>query len=352
MKDKLKKNAAIIGATGYVGAELFRILSNHPQVQITHATSVSYLGKDFSDVYENFKNVTDVKCSDDNLEKIAEEVDVIFLALPHGIASKKITENILEKCKVIDLGADFRLHNKNVYEKWYDTSHGNEKLLQEAVYGLCETNREKIRNARLVANPGCYTTCSILSLTPLLKENLIDENSIIIDAKSGVTGAGRSLNIGTAYCECNESIKAYKIASHRHTPEIEQELSIAAGKKIQLSFIPHLIPMNRGILATCYAKLNQQTDYKKVKSIFETYYGDEYFIRLTKEGKFPETRWCKGSNFVDIGFVIDERTNTIIVTGAIDNLIKGASGQAVQNMNILFGFDEKTAISSAGIFPV
>lgn len=348
MDKKIK--AAIIGATGYVGQELFRILCSHPNVELTHITSVSYQGKEFSEIYENFNKTTTLVCSEADTEKIAEEVDVMFIALPHGIASKEITQNILDKCKVIDLGADFRLKNKAIYEKWYETKHENEQLLQSAVYGLCEINREKIKTESLIANPGCYTTCSILSLYPLVKEGLIELDSIIIDAKSGVTGAGRSLNLGTAYCETNESIKAYKIGAHRHTPEIEQELSLSAGEAIKLTFTPHLIPMNRGILATIYAK-GVDISYSKVKAAYEKYYKDEYFIRLTKENVFPETKWVKSSNFVDIGFKIDERTNNIVVIGAIDNLVKGAAGQAVQNMNIMFGFDEKTALSFPAVFP-
>ena len=347
-----KIKAAIIGVTGYVGQELFRILNLHPNVEITHITSVSYQGKELSEIYENFKSTTTLVCSAADVEKIADVVDVMFIALPHGIASKEITQSIIDKCKVIDLGADFRLKDKEIYEEWYATKHESAELLDKAVYGLCELHREKIKSASLIANPGCYTTCSILSLAPLVKEGLIDLDSIIIDAKSGVTGAGRSLNLGTAYCETNESIKAYKIASHRHTPEIEQELSIACGKEIKLSFTPHLTPMNRGILATCYAKLKTKISYEQVKAVYQKHYKNEYFIRLTKEEVYPETKWTKGSNFVDIGFKIDERTNNIVVIGAIDNLIKGASGQAVQNMNIVFGFDEKTALANAGVFPI
>lgn len=352
-----KIKAAIVGVTGYVGQELFRILCSHPNVEISHITSVSYKGKALSEIYENFMKITDLECLDltssgAGIEKIAEEADVIFIALPHGIASKQINQSILNKCKVIDLGADFRLKDKEIYEKWYDVKHESAELLEKAVYGLCELHRDKIKGASLIANPGCYTTCSILSLAPLLKEGLIDTDSIIIDAKSGVTGAGRSLNLGTAYCETNESIKAYKIASHRHTPEIEQELSLAAGKDVVLSFTPHLIPMNRGILATIYAKLAANVTYAQVKSAYEKHYKNEFFIRLKDSDIFPETKWVKGSNFVDIGFKIDERTNNIIVIGAIDNLIKGAAGQAVQNMNIIFNFDERTALDSAGFFPV
>lgn len=346
-----KIKAAIIGATGYVGQELFRILYTHPMVEVTQITSVSYIGKNYADVYQNFNKLTDMTCSEDDTEKIAEECDVMFIALPHGIASKKITKNILEKCKVIDIGADFRIKDKETYEKWYGVEHFGEDVLKEAVYGLCEIHAEEIKKARLVANPGCYTTCSILSLYPLVKEGLIDTNSIVIDAKSGVTGAGRKPDLGTSYCECNESIKAYKVASHRHTPEIEQELSIAAEKNINLIFTPHLTPMNRGILATCYAKLNSEQDYETLKKAYLKYYGDKHFVRLLKQGLFPETNKVKGSEYIDIGFTTDSRTNSVIVIGAIDNLVKGAAGQAVQNMNLMFNFNEYTALDYAGIFP-
>lgn len=347
-----KIKAAIIGATGYVGQELFRILYSHPNVEVTKVTSVSYTGKKYSDVYKNFNGITELECSECDIEKIAEECDVIFIALPHGIASKTVTKSVLDKCKVIDIGADFRIKDKNIYEKWYGVEHFGEEVLKEAVYGLCEIHGEEVKKARLVANPGCYTTCSILSLYPLVKEGLIDTDTIVIDAKSGVTGAGRKPDLGTSYCECNESIKAYKVVSHRHTPEIEQELSIAAGKDINLIFTPHLTPMNRGILATCYAKLSGETDYKKLEKAYDKYYSNKKYIRLLKAGNFPETNKVKGSEYVDIGFAIDERTNSVIVIGAIDNLVKGAAGQAVQNMNLMFGFDESTSLGTPAIFPV
>lgn len=341
----------IIGVTGYAGSELFRLLYSHPKAEITVVTSQSYANEKYGDVYTNYSHLN-ITCNEENIEEMAEICDVIFLALPHGVASKKVTENILSKTKIIDLGADFRLKNSDIYEQWYKTEHKNKNLLKESVYGLCEIHRDEIKNKSLIANPGCYTTCSILSLYPLLKENIINKNSIIIDAKSGVTGAGRGVTLENLYCEVNETIKAYKIASHRHTPEIEQELSIAAGEEINLIFTPHLTPMNRGILATIYACLNENYSYDDIKSVYEKYYKDEYFIRLTNENVFPETKWVKGSNFCDIGFKIDERTNKIIVVGAIDNLFKGAAGQAVQNMNILFGLDEKTGLDCIPPFPV
>ena len=343
--------AGIVGATGDAGNELVRILMQHPEVEIKTMTAHSYVGKTFDEVYENYREINETVCCEMDMDRLADECDVIFMALPHGVAAKVVTEDILERAMVIDFGADFRLKNADIYEAWYNVKHEGRELLEKAVYGLCEVNRDIIKGKRLVANPGCYTTCSILSLRPLVAEGVIKTNSIIIDAKSGVTGAGRGLALANMFDECNETVKAYKIAGHRHTPEIEEQLSYAAKDDIVLSFTPHLIPMNRGILATCYAELKEKMSYDEIKEFYEKYYGKEYFIRLTKRGVFPETRWVKGSNFLDIGFAVDERTNRVIVVGAIDNLVKGAAGQAVQNMNILFGLDEKTGLSFAPIFP-
>lgn len=339
----------IIGATGYAGSELVRLITQHPKAELVTMTSQSYAGQEYKEVYSNYSHL-DYVCEEEHIEEMAEKCDVIFLALPHGVASKKINADILSKTKIIDLGADFRIQDVDVYEKWY-TTHYSKDILPEAVYGLCEINRDKIKGKRIVANPGCYTSCSILSLYPLVKEGMIDLSSIIIDAKSGATGAGRGLSLGNHYCELNESVKAYKVASHRHTPEIEEQLSIAAGQDIVLNFTPHLIPMDRGILATCYATLNKKYTYDDIRKAYKKHYGNEHFIRLTKEGVFPETKWVKGSNFVDIGFTVDERTNRVIVIGALDNLFKGAAGQAVQNMNIIMGIEETTGIDYVPIFP-
>lgn len=339
----------IIGATGYAGSELVRLITQHPKAELVTMTSQSYAGQEYKEVYSNYSHL-DYVCEEEHIEEMAEKCDVIFLALPHGVASKKINADILSKTKIIDLGADFRIQDVDVYEKWY-TTHYSKDILPEAVYGLCEINRDKIKGKRIVANPGCYTSCSILSLYPLVKEGMIELSSIIIDAKSGATGAGRGLSLGNHYCELNESVKAYKVASHRHTPEIEEQLSIAAGQDIVLNFTPHLIPMDRGILATCYATLNKKYTYEDIRKAYEKHYGNEHFIRLTKEGVFPETKWVKGSNFVDIGFTVDERTNRVIVIGALDNLFKGAAGQAVQNMNIIMGIEETTGIDYVPIFP-
>ena len=352
LKTMNKIKAAIIGATGYVGEEIFRILLNHPNIEITHLTTMSYIGKKYSEIYPQYSQITELECIEENIEEISKECDVMFLALPHGICANKLNEKILKNCKVIDMSADFRIKNKDIYEKWYKVKHNNQELLNQAVYGLVEIHREKIKKSCLIANPGCYTTCSILSLYPIVKENLIDTNSIIIDAKSGISGAGRKADLNISYCECAESIKAYSVASHRHTPEIEQELSMAINHDIKLTFIPHLIPMNRGILTTCYMKLNQDIDYENVLDVYKKYYSSEKFIRILKENTYPETKNVKASQYLDLGFKIDKRTNTLIVLGAIDNLVKGAAGQAVVNMNLMFDLKEDTGLNPSGIFPV
>ena len=340
----------VIGATGYAGSELVRLIHGHPEAALEMIAARSHIGAPYGHVFENFKHLGECMCEED-LDAMAERCDVIMMALPHGLSGGKVNKELLAKVKVVDLGADFRLNDAAVYEHWYG-AHENKELLKEAVYGLTEIHRENIAKARLVANPGCYTTCSILALYPLLKEGVLEPESIIIDAKSGVSGAGRGLDLGTHFCETNETIKAYKIASHRHTPEIEEQLSAAAGEKLNLIFTPHLIPMNRGILATCYAKPRGKPAEEELQEIYRKYYENEYFIRLCKQGVFPETKWVKGSNFCDIAVTIDERTSTVIVISAIDNLGKGAAGQAVQNMNLLFGLDEKTGLDNVPPFPI
>ena len=339
-----KTNVAVIGATGYTGYELVKILAHHPNVDIKYLSSRSNVGVKYTDIYPQLKGVLpDIVCIEDDIDKIANEVDVIFLALPHGVSSSKVSKDLLKKTKIIDLSADFRLHDLATYEQWY-CKHNSSELLQSAVYGLTEIYRNDIKNANLVANPGCYTTCSILTLYPLVKCGLIDANTIIIDAKSGVSGAGRSVNFNSMFCETNESVKAYKIGSHRHTPEIEQELSAAGQTDIKVQFTPHLVPMNKGILVTCYAKLKNGMTRADVKNAYQKQYANEFFVRLLNDGVFPETKYVQNTNFIDINWQIDKRTGNIICVGAIDNLIKGASGQAVQNMNIMFGFNEKTAL--------
>ena len=343
--------AGIIGATGYAGAELVRLLLGHKEVEIKWYGSRSYVDQAYASVYQNMFQLVDEKCLDDNMEAMADQVDVIFTATPQGLCASLVNENILNKVKIIDLSADFRIKDVNVYEKWYGIEHKAPQYIEEAVYGLCEVNREKIKQARLIANPGCYPTCSFLSIYPCVKEGLIDPNTIIIDAKSGTSGAGRGAKVDNLFCEVNENIKAYGVAGHRHTPEIEEQLSYAAGEPVLINFTPHLVPMQRGILVTAYASLKKDVTYEEVKAVYDKYYDKEYFVRVLNKDVCPQTRWVEGSNFVDVNFKIDPRTKRIIMMGAMDNLVKGAAGQAVQNMNLLFGLDEKTGLQMAPLFP-
>ena len=341
----------IIGATGYAGGELVRILTGHKEAEIKWYGSRSYIGKKYADVYRNMFQIVDAECMDDNMEELASQVDVIFTATPQGLCASLVNEEILSKVKIIDLSADFRLKDVKVYEEWYKIEHKAPQFLEEAVYGLCEINREDVKRARLVANPGCYTTCSILTAYPLAREGLIDMSTLIIDAKSGTSGAGRGAKLPNLFCEVNENMKAYGVANHRHTPEIEEQLGYAAGEKVVLNFTPHLVPMNRGILATEYAKLTKEVSWDDVKAVYDRYYGNEKFVRVLGQDEYPETKWVEGSNYVDIGFKIDPRTNRIIMMGAIDNLVKGAAGQAVQNMNLMFGLEESEGLDLVPMFP-
>ncbi len=342
----------IIGSTGYAGQELVRILLAHKDAEIVWYGSRSYIDKKYSDVYGNMFEIVDAKCLDDNMDELASKADVIFTATPQGLCASLVNEDILSKTKIVDLSADFRIKDVATYEKWYGIEHKSPEFIEEAVYGLCEINRDKIKSARLIANPGCYTTCSILSLYPLVKERLIDVNSIIVDAKSGTSGAGRGAKVANLYCEVNESIKAYGVTTHRHTPEIEEQLGYAYdGTPLTLNFTPHLVPMNRGILVTAYANLINDLSYEDVKAVYDKYYKSETFVRVLDKGVCPETRWVEGSNYVDVNFVIDPRTNRIVVMGAMDNLVKGAAGQAVQNMNLIMGLPETEGLMMPPLFP-
>ena len=305
--------AAVLGATGYAGIELVRLLTSHPEVSIEILGSHSFAGQKISDVYKNFNHVLEKECEELDLDKVGA-CDVAFTALPHG-ASKSVIPSLLEKgLKVIDLSGDYRYDDAAVYEKWYGEKHSSPELLKESVYGLPELHRDKIKNARLIGNPGCYTTCSILGTVPLLANKIAETKNIIVDAKSGVTGAGRGLKLQNSFCECTENMKAYKVATHRHTSEIEQELSNVAGEEIMISF------------------------------------KDEFFVRVKEVGDLPETKHVAGSNFVDIGVCYDERLQRAVVVSSLDNIVKGAAGQAVQNMNLLFGLDEKTALTNPGFY--
>lgn len=343
----------IIGATGYAGNELVRLLLGHKDVEIVWLGSRSYIDQKYSDVYRNMFKLVDARCMDDNMDQLANEVDVIFTATPQGLCASLVNDEILSKVKIIDLSADFRLKDVDIYEKWYKLEHKAPQYIDEAVYGLCEINRDKVnKDTRIIANPGCYTTTSILTLYPLVKEGIINPDTIIIDAKSGTSGAGRGAKVANLFCEVNESMKAYGVGTHRHTPEIEEQLGYACGRDdLKLIFTPHLVPMNRGILVTAYANLAKDVTYEDVKAAYDKYYDKEYFVRVLPKDVCPETRWVEGSNFVDIGFKIEPRTNRIIAMGALDNLVKGAAGQAVQNMNLLFGFEENEGLKIAPMFP-
>ena len=341
----------IIGATGYAGVEIVRLLQQHKDAEVVWYGSRSYIDKKYADVFANMFEIVDEKCLDDNIEELADKVDVIFTATPQGLCSSLVNEEILNKVKIIDLSADFRIKDVATYEKWYKIEHKSPEFIDEAVYGLCEINREKTKGARLIANPGCYTTCSILSIYPMVKEGLIDPKSIIIDAKSGTSGAGRGAKVPNLFCEVNENIKAYGVGTHRHTPEIEEQLGYASGEEVLINFTPHLVPMQRGILVTAYANLKKEVTYEEVKAVYDKYYKKEQFIRVLENETPPETRWVEGSNYVDVSFKIDERTGRIIMMGALDNLIKGAAGQAVQNMNIIFGLPENEGLQQVPMFP-
>ena len=347
----------IIGATGYAGAELVRILMGHKDAEIVWYGSRSYIDKKYYEVYQNMFQIVEDICKDDNLEELASLVDVIFTATPQGYLAGILTEEILQKVKIVDLSADYRIKDVATYEKWYGIEHKSPQFIEEAVYGLCEINRDKVtKQTRLIANPGCYTTCSILTAYPMVKEGLIDVDTLIVDAKSGTSGAGRGAKVPNLFCEVNENIKAYGVSSHRHTPEIEEQLGYAGNCQVTINFTPHLVPMNRGILATEYAKLKKKADgtlptYEEVKAVYDKYYGKEKFVRVLDKGVCPETKWVEGSNYVDINFVIDERTGRIVMMGALDNLVKGAAGQAVQNMNLLFGLPESEGLELVPCFP-
>ncbi|EAJ2869849.1 N-acetyl-gamma-glutamyl-phosphate reductase [Campylobacter upsaliensis] len=332
----MELKVGILGASGYVGNELVKILSKHPKTKLTYIGSKNNVGQSYNALYPH-SNLS-LQFASEDLSEV--ELDVLFMATPHEFSASFINDALLKRMKIIDLSADFRLKNLRNYELYYHFSHPNEKLVKEAVYGLSELYCEEIKKARLVANAGCYTTCSILSLYPVVKEKVIDLSSIIIDAKSGVSGAGRGAKIENLFCEVNENFKAYAIASHRHTPEIEEQLSLAANEELKIQFTPHLVPMQRGILASIYANLACDLDEGELRKIYEKYYQNKPFIHLLSGKIYPQTHFVSHSNFMDINFCIDKRTKRLIIIGALDNLVKGAAGQAVQNMNLMFDFDE------------
>ena len=341
--------AGIIGATGYAGQQLASLLVNHPEAKIKFVSSNSYAGQLFSDIYPQFYKILDMPLlSTEEAKAAMSDVDVVFTALPNGLVFE-LAQLALEKgIKIIDFSADFRLNDPDVYEEWYKTEHTAKDLISKQVYGLAELWRDKIKGADLIANPGCYTTASILAISALLREDgLVDTDHIIIDAKSGITGSGRKKDLSLLYAEAGESVKAYGIAHHRHTPEIEQELSKVAGKEIQVQFTPHLMPMKRGILATIYVDLKKDVTEDDLYAVYEKYYGDENFIRIRRG--MCETRFVVGTNFCDISVRVDRRTHRAIITSCIDNMVKGAAGQAVQNMNVAFGLEETAGLKTMNI---
>ncbi len=334
----------IVGSTGYAGGELVRLLLQREDVEILHYGSRSYQGQDYTAAFPAFHELIEEKCEDPDIAKAAEDCDVIFTATPQGYLGGLLKPEYLEKCKFIDLSADYRIKDVATYEKWYKIEHKSPELLQEAVYGLPELNREKIAAARLIANPGCFPTVSFLSIYPLAKEGLIDPNSIVINALSGTSGAGRGEKLGNLFCEVNESVKAYGVTAHRHTPEIEQQLSEVCNAPVLINFTPHLMPMERGILVTATADLKEKLSDAELQAVYEKYYNEEYFVRVRKLPSFPETRFVRCSNFVDVAAKADPRTGRVVMMGAMDNMVKGAAGQAIQNMNLMFGLDETTGL--------
>jgi len=340
----------IVGASGYTGAELARMLCGCPDVKLTVATSRQYNGKKLAEAYPNLAGLVDIVCEDLAANELAERADLFFTAVPHQTAMAIVPGLLQAGKKVVDLSADFRLHDAAVYEKWYQ-EHTAPEYLAEAVYGLPELHRQQIAQARLVANPGCYPTSVILGLAPLLQAGVVEPETIIVDSKSGASGAGRAAQTGTLFCEVTEGFKAYKVASHRHTPEMEQEISGLCKKSVVISFTPHLLPMSRGILSTIYAKLARPVTDSEAAELYRSYYNDEPFVRVCETGAFPATQFVRGSNFCDIGFKADNRTGRIIILSAIDNLVKGAAGQAIQNMNLMCSLPETTGLLAVPLFP-
>ena len=343
-------NIGIVGASGYTGVELARLLCNCPDVKLTVATSRQYKGKKLAEVYPNLAGMVDIVCEDLTTEELAGRADLFFTAVPHQTAMAIVPDLLKAGKKVVDLSADFRLHDPEVYEKWYQ-NHTAQEYLAEAVYGLPELHRQEIAKARLVANPGCYPTSVILGLAPLLQAEIIEPETIIVDSKSGASGAGRATQTGTLFCEVTEGFKAYKVAAHRHTPEMEQEISLLCKKSVVISFTPHLLPISRGILSTIYAKLTSPISDSELNEVYKSFYKDEFFVRLCEPGNYPATQFVKGSNFCDIGVKIDSRTGRIVILSAIDNLVKGAAGQAVQNMNLMCNLPETKGLLSVPLFP-
>jgi N-acetyl-gamma-glutamyl-phosphate reductase len=341
---------AVVGASGYTGAELIRLLVGHPEIEICSVTSRQHEGVPISQVFPSLAGFCELVCEPLDVAAIAARSELVFTALPHKSAMEVIPGFLAAGCKVVDLSADYRLKDQAVYEHWYQ-EHSSPELLIEAVYGLPELFREEIKAARLVANPGCYPTSVALGLAPLLKKNLINPETLIVDSKSGTSGAGRGVKQGSLFCEVNEGFKAYGVAAHRHTPEIEQTLSTLVGRPVQVNFTPHLLPINRGILSTIYASLSAEQSTAELVELYRQAYAEEPFVRVMPGGELPNIAYTKGTNFCDVGLVSDERTGRVIIVSVIDNLVKGAAGQAIQNMNLLCGYKEQLGLGIVPLFP-
>jgi N-acetyl-gamma-glutamyl-phosphate reductase len=350
MRWPMKTKVGIIGATGYTGLELLRLLLLHPEVEVTALTSQKYAGIPIDQVFPSLMKHLQLKCEELNIEQISKKTDFIFTAVPHKTAMETIPPFYKEGKRVVDLSADFRFKDPAIYEHWYQ-KHTCADLLPQSVYGLPELHREEIRNAKIVGNPGCYPTGALIGLIPLVKKGMVSFEGIVIDSKSSVSGAGRDVILESLFCEVNEGVKAYKIFEHRHLPEIEQELSQLAKKKVSVTFVPHLIPMDRGILTTIYLTLTKKWKSEEVLNTFQEHYQKEPFIRIYPKGKIPNTKDVRGSNYCDIGIIVNESDGRIVIVTAIDNLVKGASGQAIQNMNIMFGFPETIGLDILPLSP-
>jgi N-acetyl-gamma-glutamyl-phosphate reductase len=346
----MKTRVGIVGATGYTGVELLRLLLKHPEVEVTALTSQKYAGIPIDQVFPSLMKTLSLKCEELNVDQISKKTDFIFTAVPHKTAMETVPLFYRQGKRVVDLSADFRFKDAGLYEKWYQ-KHTASHLLAESVYGLPELHREKIRKAKIIGNPGCYPTGALIGLIPLVKEGTVSLENIVIDSKSGVSGAGRDIVLESLFCEVNEGVKAYKIFEHRHLPEIEQELSEMAQKKVAVTFVPHLIPMDRGILTTLYLVLTKKRKTEEVFAIFQEHYQKEPFIRIYPEGKLPNTKDVRGSNYCDIGIKVNETDGRIVIVTAIDNLVKGASGEAVQNMNIMLGYPESMGLEVLPLTP-
>jgi len=346
-----KVKVAVVGASGYAGGELLRILLGHPKVEVVAVTSEKSAGQHIAALFPNLGRLCNLTLEKMEPGAVAEKAQFVFLAVPHKEAMNTAAKLAGVGTLLCDLSADLRFRDTRVYEEWYGIEHEQPGLSHIAVYGLPEIYRDEIKKARAIGNPGCYPTGAILALAPLVKEGLVELDSIVVDSKSGVSGAGRTPGAMYHYPEANEAITAYKIGQHRHTPEIEQELSFMAGQAVVVSFTPHLTPMNRGILTTAYAKLKKYKGPDTLLKLYAKFYKDSYFVRILGKGNYPNVSAVRGSNFCDIGLYSDLRTGRVVVTSAIDNLVKGAAGQAVQNFNIMFGFDETEGLKHLGLFP-